>query len=70
MLETPDLSYVGAEDSKRQFCVATVRRDARTGTVSVTAAGDGLTARENPNYTYNTHTHTSPKLPELERFIA
>lgn len=40
MLETPDLSYVGAEESKRQFCVATVRRDARTGTVSVTAAGD------------------------------
>lgn len=39
VLETPELSYVGPEDSKRQFCVATVRRDAKTGTVRVTAAG-------------------------------
>jgi len=33
VLETPKLRYLGPEDSDRQFCVATVRRDARTGTV-------------------------------------
>ncbi|CAM9852836.1 unnamed protein product [Scytosiphon promiscuus] len=40
VLETPELSYVGPEESTRRFCVATVRRNAKTGTVSVTAAGD------------------------------
>lgn len=40
VLETPELSYVGARMKRRRFCVATVRRDARTGTVIVTAAGD------------------------------
>ena len=40
VLETPELSYVSATESKRKFCVATIRRDARTGTVRVTAAGD------------------------------
>eukprot|EP00903_Cladosiphon_okamuranus_P008959 g8573.t1 len=40
VLETPELSYVNAQDKRRRFCVATVRRDARTGTVVVTAAGE------------------------------
>ncbi|CBN77134.1 hypothetical protein Esi_0036_0099 [Ectocarpus siliculosus] len=40
VLETPELSYVSVIESKRKFCVATIRRDARTGTVRVTAAGD------------------------------
>lgn len=40
VLETPELSYVGAQEKRRRFCVATVRRDARTGTVIVTAAGE------------------------------
>ncbi|CAM9653733.1 unnamed protein product [Ectocarpus fasciculatus] len=40
VLETPELSYVSATESKRKFCVATIRRDARTGTVRVTAAGE------------------------------
>eukprot|EP00752_Nemacystus_decipiens_P007282 g6518.t1 len=40
VLETPELSYVSAQEKKRRFCVATIRRDARTGTVIVTAAGE------------------------------
>lgn len=48
MLETPELSYVGAKESKRQFCVATIRRDARTGTVSVIAAGDNFSLKSQP----------------------
>lgn len=40
VLETPELSFVGAQGKRRRFCVATVRRDARTGTVVVSAAGE------------------------------
>ena len=40
VLETPELSYIGAQEKRRRFCVATIRRDARTGTVLVTAAGE------------------------------
>lgn len=48
MLETPELSYIGAEESKRRFCVSTIRRDARTGTVSITAAGGRMLLDHSP----------------------
>ena len=39
VLETPDLSYIGPSEARRMFCVATIRRDARTGAIRVTVAG-------------------------------
>lgn len=38
-LATPTLSYLGPVDTKRLFCVATIRRDARTGAVTILASG-------------------------------
>lgn len=39
VLETPVLKYIAPADVRRRFCVATIRRDARKGTVIITAAG-------------------------------
>lgn len=45
-METPDLSYIGPSESKRMFCVTTIRRDARTGAVRVTVAGELAVAKQ------------------------